>query len=78
MNIVVSGAPFPRSRLHRFEPDWPPRFVVQNTDVGWNVCELCEKDHRLWMTDDSIWKRLPKKLRGLRICTKCFREHLPC
>ena len=72
--MIVFGSEFPRSRIHRFRSDFPPRFVVQNTDVVWNACDVCGREHRIWMTGDATWARLPtKKLRRARICVGCFR-----
>lgn len=67
-----------RDNIHRHETNWPERLVVYNTEVGWEVCELCGKEHRIWIVPDKVWKKLPRRLRrrGLRVCTRCFREQV--
>lgn len=64
---------FRGSGIHRFARR-PDRFVVCNIDVGWNACELCVREHRVWMTADRTWNRLPVRHRNKRLCTRCFRR----
>lgn len=82
--IMIDGRPFdgrPPSRLertiHRWHADWPPRYVVSlPCETGWNACELCGREHRIWLTDDMHWVlELPEWMRGLRLCVGCFRKH---
>jgi hypothetical protein len=73
--VVISGQRWGHSPIHGFKKDWPPRIVVENTDVGWMTCEICSREFRLWMTDDAIWNLLPQDLNRSLLCTRCFRKN---
>lgn len=66
-------AMFRGSPIHRLAHR-PLRFVVCNIDTGWNVCEMCGREHRVWVTTDADWKRLPVRQRRKHLCTYCFRR----
>lgn len=66
---------FRASGVHRREQrTWPVRYVVKDSHVGWNECALCKREHRVWMTNDDTWRMLPRALRRLRLCVRCFRR----
>jgi len=62
------------SGIHRRVGNWPERLVVVKTPKGWNVCELCCREHRIWVVEDDVWKKLPRRLRSARLCVKCYRR----
>ena len=62
-----------KDNIHKRANNHPERLVVAYTSKGWNRCELCGREHRIWITDDAMWKRLPRRLRSARLCTRCYR-----
>lgn len=70
--VVIDGSPRRRQDsacdgwpdgVHDFWVDWPRRLVVrEDYPSGWNACEICGTEHKIWVTDDHVWARLPKKL----------------
>lgn len=75
--MIVFGHEFRHygRRIHRYSATWPERWIVDGrvVDKGWEHCELCGKGHRLWLCDDADWRRLPRRLRKMRLCVPCFR-----
>ena len=66
---------FMRSGVHRWETrTWPHRWVVANTDVGWDTCDLCDRVYRIWITDNTVWRMLPRRMLPMRLCISCFRR----
>lgn len=65
---------FDGPRVHRLVRTFPERIVVTNTTIGWNKCAKCKREHRVWMTENKIWRRLPRWWRKERLCTRCFRK----
>ncbi len=76
--VVIQGRSTTGTRgTHRFEAGFPRRIVVlSHMSVGWNTCAFCDRQYRVWMTDDAIWKMLPRRMRRLTLCTRCFRGAL--
>jgi hypothetical protein len=66
--------PLKSSPIHRVVERFPRRIVVARVSHGWNVCNLCLREHRVWMTEDSTWRRLPRRFRKELMCTHCFRK----
>jgi hypothetical protein len=76
--VIVFGRTFNPSRygksIHRRETrTYPTRYVVIGP-TGWNLCENCGREHRVWITDDRTWAKLWPAWRGMRLCAGCFRE----
>src|SRR5277367_2918582 len=42
--------------------DFPPRFVRDKVSVGWYTCDSCGKQFKLWITDYSVWQKLPRSM----------------
>jgi hypothetical protein len=75
--MIVFGHRFDPTRfgksIHRLETrTYPKRYVVKGP-IGWNLCDVCGCEHRIWITDDRTWKTLRPTWRKLRLCTWCFR-----
>ena len=62
---------------HRPVRTWPPRLVWFYDHRGWYLCNLCGREHRVWIARDEVWRLLPGKLRRKALCTGCFRKHAP-
>lgn len=73
--IAELSARFSGSGVHRLvtEPG-PLRFVVTNTHIGWNHCDRCTRQHRVWVTTVPLWELLPRVYRKDLLCTRCYRE----
>ena len=68
---ATSGSP----GIHRYVNTFPRRLVVNsNVSVGWMICQSCEREFKVWMTDTKIWRRLPRRLWRAVLCTRCFRK----
>ena len=60
--------------IHRWERRTrPTRLVVCGTPKGWNECERCWREHRIWLVDDAVWRRVPRRWRRARLCVGCYR-----
>jgi hypothetical protein len=71
---LVSGRRLGSGPIHRWERrTWPVRLVVCRVPVGWNECERCGQEHRIWMADDRAWASVPRRWRRARLCVRCFR-----
>jgi len=66
--------PLAASPIHRVVETFPRRIVATRVSTGWNVCDLCLREFRVWMTEDRVWRRLPVRFRGTLMCTRCFRK----
>lgn len=75
--VVIEGERKGAGPIHRFESDYPRRIVVCRLPRGWMVCDRCQRDFRVWMTDDPLWTRLPPERHGALLCTRCFRDLVP-
>jgi hypothetical protein len=62
------------SGIHRRVGNWPERLVVVKTPKGWERCDLCDQEHRIWIVEDGAWDKLPPRLRTKRLCVKCYRR----
>ena len=62
------------SGIHLRMSNWPERLVVVRTPKGWNECELCGREHRIWIVEDKVWDKLLRRLRSARLCVKCYRR----
>lgn len=71
---VVEPTRIGKVTIHRLDGRlWPLRYVVANCDKGWNHCDACRRQHRVWIADDRTWRLLPVATQGLRLCVACFR-----
>ena len=77
-SVVIQGRVTTGTRnTHRFEASFPRRIVVlSHLFIGWNTCAICGRQYRSWMTDTVTWRRLPKRMWHLTLCTRCFRRVL--
>ncbi len=75
--VTIQGRRHGAGPIHDFRSNYPRRIVVARTPIGWNRCARCGREHRIWMTDDHTWLRVPREWRGERICVRCFRVLAP-
>jgi len=58
--------------VHR--PDFPDRYVRERSDRGWQRCDWCGDEFKLWMTSFENWERLPPPLWSAFLCVPCYRK----
>ena len=54
--------------------DFPERYVRERDPRGWQVCDICQKNFKLWMTSYQNWEKLPKSFRDSFLCVACYRK----
>lgn len=73
---VDTYRPTPGSGMERAD-NWPPRWVRSASPRGWQDCDRCARQYKMWMTDTELWLLLPGRWRWRFLCTRCFRQMVP-
>ncbi len=70
-----SGTKFPPSGFgFVYHGDFPERYVREKGPRGWDHCDVCAKQYKLWVTNYQNWELLPELVREAHLCTRCFRK----
>lgn len=57
-----------------YHSDFPERYVMEKDPRGWDRCDVCTKEYKLWVTNYQNWELLPELVRDAHLCARCFRK----